>query len=381
MKDTNPVIPLFDLNYGLEEEDAVLRILRSKWLTMGEEIAAFEQEFAAFCGVKHALAVSSCTTALHLANIVLGISAGSEVICPSLTFAATANAIIYAGGTPVFTDIVSPDDWTISPAEIAKKITEATKAIVVMHYGGFACQMDEIRKIAKLHNLAVIEDAAHAPGATYKGKKLGAIGDISCFSFFSNKNISTGEGGMICTNNDDYAERIKIIRSHGMTSGTVDRHRGHSFSYDITDLGYNYRLDEIHAALGRVQLTKLEDGNNFRRQAALRYKNGLKKISEIKLPFAGKSEGANYHFFPVLLDESVNRQDLMTYLRLRGIQTSIHYPPVHNFSFHRLHFTAQNMHLTEQIAAHELTLPIYVGIKNDQIDFIIDALIGYFHGL
>ena len=381
MKDANPVIPLFDLNYDQEEEKAVLRVLRSKWLTMGEEIEAFEQEFAAFCGVKHALAVSSGTTALHLANVVVGIKKGDEVICPSLTFAATANAIIYAGGTPVFADIASPDDWTISPFEISKKITSQTKAIVVMHYGGFACQMDEIIKIAKSHKIAVIEDAAHAPGSTYQGNKLGALGDISCFSFFSNKNISTGEGGMICTNNDEYAERIKIIRSHGMTSGTVDRHRGHAFSYDITALGYNYRLDEIHAALGRVQLRKLEDGNRYRRQAALRYKTGLKKISGIKLPFADRHAEANFHFFPILLNDSVDRQDLMTYLRLRGIQTSIHYPPVHTFSFYQQYFKAQNMHLTEHIAGQELTLPMYVGIKDEQIDFVIDALSGYFNNI
>jgi dTDP-4-amino-4,6-dideoxygalactose transaminase len=381
MKDTNPVIPLFDLNYDQEEEEAVLRVLRSKWLTMGEEIEAFEQEFAAFCGVKHALAVSSGTTALHLANVVVDIKKGDEVICPSLTFAATANAIIYAGGNPVFADIASQDDWTISPFEISKKITSQTKAIVVMHYGGFACQMDEIIKIAKSHKIAVIEDAAHAPGSTYQGNKLGALGDISCFSFFSNKNISTGEGGMICTNNDEYAERIKIIRSHGMTSGTVDRHRGHAFSYDITALGYNYRLDEIHAALGIVQLRKLEDGNRYRRQAALRYKTGLKKISGIKLPFADRHAEANFHFFPILLNDSVDRQDLMTYLRLRGIQTSIHYPPVHTFSFHQQYFKAQNMHLTEHIAGQELTLPMYVGIKDEQIDFVIDALSGYFNNI
>lgn len=378
MKNSNPVIPLFDLNYGPEEEAAVLRVLQSKWLTMGEEIAAFEREFAGYCGVKHALAVSSGTTALHLANIAAGVGPGSEVICPSLTFAATANAVIYAGGTPVFVDITSNTDWTISPQEIAKKITPKTKAIIVMHYGGFACQMDEILKIAKANKIDVIEDAAHAPGSVYRGKKLGSIGDISCFSFFSNKNISTGEGGMICTNNDEFAALIRIIRSHGMTSGTVDRHRGHAFSYDITALGFNYRLDEIHAALGRVQLRKLEDGNSRRRRTAIRYETGLKKIKEIKLPFAGRGEEANYHFYPVLLQDSVDRENLMGYLRSRGIQTSIHYPPVHSFRFHGQLYQAQNLQLTEHIAAHELTLPMFAGIKDEQIDFIVDSLHAYF---
>ncbi|MEQ8181936.1 MAG: DegT/DnrJ/EryC1/StrS family aminotransferase, partial [Smithellaceae bacterium] len=221
MKDSRQVIPLFDLNYGQEEEEAVLRVLRRRWLTMGEEIDALESEFASFCGVRNALAVSSCTAALHLANIASGVQPGFEVICPSLTFAATVNAVIYAGGLPVFADIISEDDWTISPDAILKKITPRTKAIVVMHYGGFACRMEEILNIARAHKIAVIEDAAHSPGSTYRGSRLGAVGDISCFSFFSNKNISTGEGGMICTDNDEYARQIKSVRSHGMTSGTV----------------------------------------------------------------------------------------------------------------------------------------------------------------
>lgn len=380
MKDSQRVIPLFDLNYDQEEDEAVLRVLHRKWLTMGEEIHALEREFADFCGVKHALAVSSCTAALHLANIAAGVEPGFEVICPSLTFAATVNAVIYAGGFPVFADITSKDDWTISPEAIRQKITPRTKAIIVMHYAGFACRMEEILKLADAQKIAVIEDAAHAPGATYRGSKLGAIGNISCFSFFSNKNISTGEGGMICTNNEEFARQIKNIRSHGMTSGTVDRHRGHAFSYNITALGYNYRLDEIHAALGRVQLKKLEEGNSLRRQAARRYKKGLEKIKEIKIPFAERrDEEVNYHIFPVLLDERVDRNHLMTYLRERGIQTSIHYPPVHNFSFHRQYFPAQDMQLTEYVAAHELTLPMYVGITNEQVDFIINALSNYFH--
>jgi len=205
MNNQSPAIPLFDLNYGTEEEEAVLRVLRSKWLTMGPETEALEHEFSDYFKIKHAVAVSNCTTALHLANLAVGVKQGIEVICPSLTFVATSNSVIYAGGTPVFADIISTDDWTISPHEIEKKINKNTRAIIVMHYGGFACQMDEILNIATTNNIQVIEDAAHCPGSIYKGKKLGSIGNISCFSFFSNKNISTGEGGMICTNNDDYA--------------------------------------------------------------------------------------------------------------------------------------------------------------------------------
>ena len=372
-----PAIPLFDLNYGNEEEEAVLHVIRSKWLTMGPQTELLEQEFAAFCGVKHAIAVSSCTTALHLANLTIGVKKGSEVICPALTFVATANCILYAGGKVVFADIISPDYWTISPAAIENKITSQTQAIIVMHYGGFACKMDEIRKIAQTHKIPIIEDAAHAPGSSYKGQKLGALGDISCFSFFSNKNISTGEGGIICTNNDEYARQIRSIRSHGMTSATMDRHRGLAFSYDVTALGYNYRMDEIHAALARVQLKKLSKSNDQRQKAAARYKNNLKKIDKIKIPFTTAPFDANYHIFPILLDESIDRQSLMVFLRERGIQTSIHYPPVHKFSYYCSLMGSQNLPLTEYIAGHELTLPIFAGITDTQVDYVVDRLIDF----
>lgn len=380
MNNPKPVIPLFDLNYGSEEEDAVLRVLRGKWLTMGPETEALEYEFAEYFKVKHALAISSCTTALHLANLAVGIKQGNEVICPSLTFVATSNSVIYSGGTPVFADILSVNDWTISPHEIENKINKNTRAIIVMHYGGFACKMDEIIEIANCHKIPVIEDAAHAPGSMYKDRFLGAIGDISCFSFFSNKNISTGEGGMICTNNDDYANYIKKIRSHGMTSATLDRHHGHAYSYDVTDLGYNYRIDEIHAALARCQLKKLEIGNEHRRRAATHYKNALSKIDKIKIPFGNYSFIANYHIFPILLDESIDRHSLMVFLREKGIQTSIHYPSIHKFGYYRTIMGDQILPNTDFVARHELTLPMYASITDAQIDYIVDALINFIDG-
>ena len=380
MNNPNPVIPLFDLNYGREEEEAVLRVLRSKWLTMGPETEALECEFAEYFKVKHALAVSSCTTALHLANLAVGVKQGTEVICPSLTFVATSNSVIYPGGTPVFADITSTDDWTISPHEIEKMINKNTRSIIVMHYGGFACKMDEIIEIANRHKIPVIEDAAHAPGSMYKDRFLGAIGDISCFSFFSNKNISTGEGGIICTNNDDYADFIRKIRSHGMTNATLDRHHGHAYSYDVTDLGYNYRIDEIHAALARCQLNKLKTGNERRRLSATHYKDALSKIDKIKIPFGNYCFPANYHIFPIFLDKSIDRHSLMVFLREKGIQTSIHYPPIHTFSFYRDFYGQHNLPLTEDIAQHELTLPMYAGITDAQIDYVVDALINFIDG-
>jgi dTDP-4-amino-4,6-dideoxygalactose transaminase len=380
MSGSNPTIPLFDLNYGHEEDEAVLRVLHSRWLTMGPETEALEKEFAEFCGVKHAIAVCNCTAALHLANLAAGVKSSDEVICPSLSFTATSNSILYAGGKPVFADINSLDDWTISPEDIEKKISRRTKAIIVMHYGGFACDMDKINQIAVRYSLPVIEDAAHAPGATYKGRKLGSLGDISCFSFFTNKNISTGEGGMICTGNDDYARKIRLMRSHGMTSATLDRHGGHAHSYDVVSPGFNYRIDEIHAALARVQLKKLETGNERRRDAALRYKSRLLKTDKIKTPFAGYSFAANYHIFPVMLDDKIDREALMTYLREKGIQTSIHYPPIHRFSYYREITGEQSLRNTEFAAAHELTLPIYAGITDAQIDYVADSLIDFING-
>ncbi|MFZ1980085.1 MAG: DegT/DnrJ/EryC1/StrS family aminotransferase [Smithella sp.] len=378
MSGHNPMIPLFDLNYGQEEEEAVLRVLRSKWLTMGPETEALEKEFSEFCGVKHAIALSNCTTALHLANLAAGVKNDDEVICPSLSFVATSNSILYAGGKPVFADIKSLNDWTISQEDIERKISDRTKAIIVMHYGGFACDMDEIMRIAARHSLFVIEDAAHAPGATYKDKRLGSLGDISCFSFFSNKNISTGEGGMICTDSDEYAKKIRLMRSHGMTSQTLDRHKGHAYSYDVVSLGYNYRIDEIHAALARVQLKKLYDGNNLRLKAAGIYKKGLSKIDQITIPFADKADQTNYHIFPILLDKSVNRNDLMTYLRQNGIQTSIHYPPIHQFSFFENFNFKHKLPHTEYVGLHELTLPMYPGITGYQQESVINFLHKYF---
>ena len=368
------LIPLFDLDYGAEEEEAVLRILRSKWLTMGKETELFEKEFAQYIGVKHATAVSNCTAALHLANLAVGVEQGDEIICPSLTFVATANSILYAGGIPVFADVKSLNDWTISPEDIERKITSRTKAILVVHYAGFACDMDAILEIGKKHGIKMIEDAAHAPGSFFKDTKLGSIGDISCFSFFSNKNLSTGEGGMICTNNDDLAEKIHLYRSHGMTSLTLDRHKGHSFSYDVVQQGFNYRIDEIRSALGRVQLRKLDENNRKRLHAAEHYKKLLASSENVQIPFEGYIHLTNCHIFPILLSADVNRSKFMEFLRKKGIQTSIHYRPVHTFTYYTDITNARNIQITEEIGRREVTLPMYPEISEVQIDHVVQAM-------
>ena len=328
-------IPLSDLDYGVEEEQAVLDVLRRRWLTMGAVTQEFEKEFAGFSGAKHAFAVCNGTDALHLAALALGIGPGDEVIVPALTFVATANAVLYTGAEVRFADVSGVEDLNISPEEIEKQVTGRTKAIFLVHYGGYPCRMPEILEIARRRGLAVVEDAAHAPGASLDGRTLGTWGDIGCFSFFSNKNLATGEGGMLVTNRDDLAEKVRKLRSHGMTTLTWDRHRGHAYTYDVVALGHNYRIDEIHSALGLVQLHKLV-ANNSRRQAITKlYRQGFdgSGFFGVKLPFLNSPEGSSCHIFPILLPSDADRQVFMDEMRARGVQTSIHYPPIHLFSY------------------------------------------------
>jgi dTDP-4-amino-4,6-dideoxygalactose transaminase len=368
-------IPLFDSNYGNEEIEAVTKVLQSGWLTMGEITHQFETQFCNYINVKHAFAVSNGTTALHLANVVLGISAGDEVIVPSLTFIASVNSILYIGATPIFADVVSEDDLTISPQDIERKISDKTKAILVVHYGGYPCQMEQIMSLARQYNLLVIEDAAHAPGAKLNGTSCGVFGDCGCFSFFSNKNLATGEGGMLVTNRDDLAERIKLIRSHGMTSLTFDRYKGHSYSYDVVDLGYNYRITEICAALGIVQLNKLDVNNRRRKELVEYYQHKLADLEGVKIPFIKHPGQSSYHIFPITLSPELDRNRFMEFLKQNGIQTSIHYPPVHRFTYHKKYLQPKHsLPVIEDIAKREVTLPLYPDLKFEEIDYIADVI-------
>lgn len=366
-------VPLADLDFGVEEENAVLAVLRSKWLTMGEVTQAFEDEFAKMIGVKYAFAVSNATEALHLACLALGIGAGDEVITPSLSFVATSNAVLYTGADVRFSDITSEDELTISAEAIERKISSRTKAIIVMHYGGYPCHMLEICDLAQKHGLAVIEDDAHCPGARLEGKSLGAWGDIGCFSFFSNKNLSTGEGGMVVTNRDDLAAKVRLQRSHGMTTLTYDRHKGHAYSYDVVDLGYNYRIDEIRAAIGREQLIKL-DGNNRKREKWTHLYRRLLHSSGVGLPFAISRGEPAYHIFPILLPQGIDRNKFIDQMRNHRIQTSIHYPPTHTFDFYRRKYGLVELPITEQVAAREVTLPLYPTMGEENVRAVVEAV-------
>ena len=364
-------IPLANLDYGDQETEAVNRVLQSKWLTMGAVTQQFEAEFASFIKCSYAIAVSNATQALHLACLAIGIGPGDEVIVPSMSFVATANAVLYCGADVRFADIISPKELTIDPQSIIENITSKTKAIIVMHYAGYPCRMPEIMQIAEDHRLAVIEDAAHAPGATLEGNSLGTWGDVGCFSFFSNKNLSTGEGGMITTNRDDIAAKVKLQRSHGMTSLTYDRHKGHAFSYDVVELGYNYRIDEIRSALGIEQLKKLPENNAKRGKLTEMYWEDLASIN-IGLPFSELNHGrSSYHIFPVILPETADRHTFMTGLRDAGIQSSIHYRPIHTFTYYQNKFGKVNLPITEQVGRREVTLPLYPTMGEEKLNLVV----------
>lgn len=367
-------IPLFDLNFDEAEEKAVLETIQSKWISTGPKVEQFERKFANLLDVKYAAALSNCTVSLHLALKLANIGEGDEVICPSLTFVATVNAIRYVNATPVFADITSYQDLTISPEDIERNITPRTKAIIVMHYAGFACQMDRIMEIASAHNLKVIEDACHAPLSTYNGKKLGTIGDIGCFSFFSNKNISTGEGGMLITNNEDYFKRAKLLRSHGMTSMSYERSTGHSTEYDVVELGYNYRMDDMRASIGIVQVGKLEEDLISRAIVRDKYLEVMEPIDKIYIPFKDHRGFVSNYIFPIVLKNS-NRQyrdQVRARLHGMGIQTSIHYPAVHRFSIYK-EFNSE-LPVTEYVTDNEITLPMYGKLNIDDISYIATSL-------
>jgi dTDP-4-amino-4,6-dideoxygalactose transaminase len=384
---------------------------------MGQVTNDFESAFSDYLGVKHAMAVSSGTAAMHLAHYAAGLEQGDEVICPSLTFVATANAILYTGAKPVFADIASFDELTISPDDLDSRIDERTRGIVVVHYAGFPCNMDRIMEVARNHNLFVVEDAAHAAGAEYSARgiahsaerpgeiddgqrttnneprstdkaqstkhkaplqKLGTIGDIGCFSFFSNKNMTTAEGGMVVTNRDDLAEKIRIGRSHGMTSLTWDRYEGPDFSYDVVGPGFNYRIDELRSSLGLVQLNKLDENNSSRRALWTLYTENLNSIEEIRVPFSDYDGVSSYHIFPILLSEKVDRRGFMEYLREQGIQTSVHYPPIHLFSYYRKLMPSDiRLPLTEHVGRREVTLPLFPTMTEEQVEYVVGALKDY----
>ena len=367
-------IPLFDLNFGRDEEKAVIETMRSKWISLGPKTIEFENRFAEALGSPYAVALTNCTSALHLSMLLTGIQKGDEVIVPSLTFCATVNCVKYVDATPVFCDIKSEEDLNMDINKLKKLITPKTKAIIAMHYGGFANDMDEIVSLAEKHGIEVIEDACHAPLSEYKGKKLGTIGEIGCFSFFSNKNISTGEGGMLVTSNSDLYERAKLLRSHGMTSLSYERSKGHNAGYDVHGIGYNYRLDDIRASIGLVQLSKLRRDLLKRKKVRERYLKKLSRSKKINIPFRDRKEFVSNYIFTVVLKNSdrEKRDYVRSRLYEKGIQTSVHYPAVHRLSSYKKYKVS--LPVTEYVSENEITLPMFSGLKNDEVDYVTESL-------
>lgn len=360
-------IPLSDLDIGPEEEAAVLRVLRSKWLSQGPEVQAFEKEFAAYLGVKHALAVANGTAALHLAYLALGVGAGDEIVQPAINFVAAANMAAAIGAVPVFADIAAVDQPVLCPHALSQRITPRTKAVVYMSYGGYPAKAEEVHAVCRQHGLALVEDACHAVGARYaNGKRVGTLGDVGCFSFFSNKNLAVGEGGMVVTDRDDLAERMRLLRSHGMTTLTWDRHKGHASAYGVVAHGYNYRFDEMRAALGRVQLQKLDANNRRRREHVAAYRKLLAGLPGWSVPFADYAGDSSYHLMVVVAPDEERRERVRGALREAGIQTSMHYPCIADFPAFAGH-PADGLEVSRQFTGRAVTLPLYPGLTAAQV--------------
>jgi len=359
---------------GDAEKKAVLDTLDSGWITMGERVKEFESSFAQMHGFDDAVAVNSCTSGLHIALVALGIGEGDEVLVPSLTFVATINAIKYVGAKPVFVDVESISEPHISLAKAEQAITEKTSAVMTMHYGGYLCDVKAWRKFADKHNLALIEDAAHSPAC----EGVAHQADITSFSFFSNKNMTTSEGGMLLAKDNKLLDKLRNLRSHGMTSVTLDRHKGHAYSYDVTNLGFNYRLDEIRASIGIEQLKQLLAWNAKRKENSDYYRaclnNTEAQLTGIILPFSKEANTVG-HLMPVLLPAGVNREAVMDHLRENGIQSSIHYPPAHKFSYYQKEYPNVSLPITEEYCARELSLPLHPEMTKQEIDKVCAELI------
>jgi dTDP-4-amino-4,6-dideoxygalactose transaminase len=370
-------VPLFDLRLEPEDIQAVADTLRSGWLTMGPRTARFEEAFAASLGARHAVALSSCTAALHLAYLGAGIGPGDEVIVPSFTFAATAAAVLYCGGTPVFADIVGLEDPSVDPDEVEGLVGPRTKAVAAVHFAGYPAPVDRLRALCDSHGLALIEDAAHAPSAELGGRKLGTFGLAGCFSLFSNKILSVGEGGLLVTDDHATATLARLARSQGMSSGTWDRHSQRTDTYDVLTLGFNYRIDEPRSALALSRLGRLEADIARRRELVRRYRDLLASVDGVVVPYADEDVGrSSCYVMPVMVDPE-RRDGVRRRLREeRGVQTSVFYPAVHEFTAYRHRFPGTSLPKTELAARSEITLPLYPHMTAAEQDHVVDSLAG-----
>jgi len=362
-----------------EEINEIVDTVRSGWLSMGPKTIKFEDAFNSYIGCKKSLAVSSWTAAGHLALEAYELKAGDEVIVPTMTFPATAEIVCYFGAKPVIVD-VEEATLNISLLEIEKALTSKTRAIIPVHYGGQPCDMDEILDFAKKHNLKVIEDAAHSLPATYKGKKIGTISDVTCFSFYATKTLSTGEGGMICTNDETLAERCKIMRLHGINRDAWKRYtESGSWYYEVVAPGYKYNFTDLQASLGLPQLKKVDMMWHFRQSIAARYTQALKDNKYIRLHGIKNDRESSWHLFPIRLNLetlTINRAQLIDEMRKNNIGVGVHFMPVHQHIYYKETFNLddKNYPVSSSVFPRLISLPIYPGMSDEHVNRVIDIL-------
>jgi dTDP-4-amino-4,6-dideoxygalactose transaminase len=375
----NP-IPFHRPSIGQEEISAVQQVLESHWLTTGPVAQQFEREFAEFVGCKYAIAVSSCTAALHLALDAIGIGPGDEVLVPTYTFAATAEVVVYLGATPVLCDCVA-GEFNIDPAEVAKKITPRTRAIIAVHMAGEPCDLQKLREIADRHSIHLVEDAAHAIPASYHGRRVGSISELTAFSFYATKTITTGEGGMLTTDDELYAKRASVMRLHGISGDAWKRYTSQgSWYYEIVDAGFKANMPDLLAALGRAQLRRAEAFARRRREIAELYLRRFSNIDELEMPpIGGKNVEHAWHLFILRLRSemlTLGRNELIQQLKQSGIGTSVHFIPLHLHPYYRDRFGYQPGDLpnSEDAFARCLSLPIYPDMSDSDVERVASAV-------
>lgn len=367
------IIPYGRQSVTEEDIQAVVDVLRSDYLTTGPKVAEFEKKVADYVGAKYAVAIANGTAALHAACFAAGIGEGDEVITTPITFAASANCVLYCGGKPVFADI-NPETYNISPEEIEKKITEKTKAVIPVHFTGQPCDMEKISEIAKRHNLIVIQDGAHALGADYRGQKIGSIGDMTIFSFHPVKHITTGEGGMIVTNNEEFYKRLMLFRSHGITrDGSMLLKNEGGWYYEQRVLGYNYRITDIQCALGISQLARLDAFVEKRRELVERYNEAFAQNPGIKIPFVADGCNSSWHLYIIQVER---RKEVFEKLRAAGIGVNVHYIPVYRHPYYQEN-GYRNVHCehAEELYKHIISLPLYPDLTGEQQDYVIEKVL------
>lgn len=371
-------VPLTDIAISEQDVEAVLDCLRSGWLTMGPRTRAFEQALADYVGIPHVATASSGTAALHLACLAAGIGPGDEVIVPAFTFVASAGAPRYVGAEPVLCDVRSPQDFNIDPEDVARRITARTKAVIAVHFCGYPAEILALRELCDEHGLVLIEDCAQAIGARVDdaGRQVGTVGELGCFSFFSKKQLCVGEGGMVTAAEEALDARVRLFRSHAMTSSTWDRHRGHDPAYDVVDIGFNFRLDEPRAALGLSRLKRLDEGIDARRATVRAYRERLADVVGIELAFDEQAVARASHFaFPVLLRDRDTRDRFRDDLKANGIQTTW-YPALHNFTGYRQYAPPGGLPQAAEVADRHCALPLSASMDDTQVDTVVEAVRG-----